>query len=152
MLFFAFLSSITFAENNPRVLTNGDLSKYKKSSDNSSSQSQYRTQQAYVDDNYQTNQANYESWCEAGTKCRNRVTRANGDVKEADEKHRIAEHEYKVYRMYNGRLRNASDYFGAKSNLDNAKERLKHAEEDLSDLEAQARSKDIKPGWLRCQK
>jgi hypothetical protein len=88
----------------------------------------------------------------SGYKCRNRVFRAKDDVSEADEKYKTARHEYEIYKLYKGKMGKPSDYITAQRNLESAKKRLKDADEQLSDVEAEAHRKGIKPGWLRCQK
>jgi len=156
--FLGVLLSSSFAEDNPPLLTNADLAKYKRSDDNSSSQMQSAPQQIYDNQGYQADRADraernsYESWCSAGAKCRNRVFRAKDDVKEADERYRTALNEYEIYKLYKGKMGKPSDYITAQRNLENAKKRLRDADDCLSDLESEAHVKGIKPGWLRCQK
>jgi len=153
--FLGLLVSSSFAEDKPPLLTNADLAKYKRSNDNSTSQMQSAPQQINDNQSYKEARAedrNYESWCSAGTTYRNKVFRAKDDVNEADERYRIAVHEYEIYKIYKGKMGKPYDYNAARSNLANAKIRLKDAEEKLSDLEADAHRKGVKPGWLRCQK
>ena len=135
-------------DNNTYIITNEDLEKYKHSTDNSLPQKQYASEQPYTEDTHQKqNHENYQSWCDAGTKCNKKITRANEDVKEAEERYKTARHEYEIYKMYNGRLGNPLDYVNAETNFNNAKTRLKQAKQDLSDLEEQARKKRYKV-WL----
>ena len=144
------LSSSMPAETNPPLLTNDDLIKYKKDSDNAPYM--HNPRQSYTPTEVSRNQAAYEPWCDVGTKYRNRVDRAKKEVDEAEEKLRIEKHEYEVYKMYKGKLGRPSSYISAENRLSYAKKNLATAELDLSELESQAHRKGVKPGWLRCQK
>jgi hypothetical protein len=147
------LSASSFADNNPPVLSNDDLIKYKKTSDNApSSQPMSLPQEPYVRKDDRADQAAYESWCDAGSKYRTRVERTKKEVEKAEEKLKIEKHEYEIFKVNKGKLGKPSGYLSAERNLENAKMRLVNAEADLSELESQAHRKGIKPGWLRCQK
>jgi hypothetical protein len=153
--FLVALLSFAFAEDKPPAFTNADLSKYKRSNDNSASQMQSAPQQFYENKNHQADQSErsaYESWCSTGTTYRNRVFRAKDDVREAEEKYKTAMNEYEIYKLYKGKMGKPYAYTTAQYNLESAKQRLKDAEEQLSDLEDQAHRKGVKQGWLRCQK
>jgi hypothetical protein len=139
-----------FAENKPPMLTNDDLIKYKKDSDNSPYQHHPRQSIAPTEDS--RNEEAYGAWCDAGTQYRNRVERAKKEMEEAEEKFRIEKHEHEVYKMYKGKLGRSSSYISAENRLSYARKNLEAAELDLSDLESQAHRKGVKPGWLRCQK
>jgi predicted nucleic acid-binding Zn-ribbon protein len=151
MLFILFnLSSSIYADDNPAVITNDELVKYKKKSDNSLPQMEYEYQEPYVRKDETQKQAAYESWCNAGTKYRNNVYRIKEEVEAAEEKLKKTPPEFR--RLSCGKLVKSSRYQAAENNLTTAKRRLANAELDLSELESQAHRSGIKQGWIRCQK
>lgn len=150
MTFFSFSIMPCSAENNPPVITNDDLMKYKKPSDNSPVQKQSIPTQTYKNQlSERQNQTAFDSWCNKGTKYSNEVTKAKNNLDEADKLHRAAKHEHEIFVLYKGKM--GKPNYWSEGNLNNAKNRLRQAKENLSELENEAHRKNIRPGWLRCQ-
>jgi len=127
------------AQNETPVYTNQDIEKYKKPSD-SESQSAKTDRTA---DRKQKAQAieegkEKEYWCKNASRYRKNIEKAQDDITDIEN------------RLSKGNLCIKSKKALAKS-LEKARKKLKYAEGDFKDLEAEAHRKRIPPGWLRCQ-
>ncbi len=156
-IFFCFLVCLcvfsfpAYGEETSTVFTNKDLKQYRKKPDTTSYKIPKRTYQSSSPASSKRDHPKYDSWCSKGTKQRNKVDRAKTEVEEAAAALDDVKSETEGYRVYKGKSEKASRLNSAEKNLEKAKERLRDAEYALSDLEAEAHRKDIKPGWLRCQ-
>lgn len=145
------LSSFVYAEDDPPVLTNKDLKKYKKDTDSASRKMPRVAKQPSSSKHSNRDLSSYEAWCKKGTKQRNKTDRAKADVEDAESTLDATKQKSGGYRIYKRKTEADSRQSAAEKALEQAKKRLKDAEIDLADLEAEAHRKGIKPGWLRCQ-
>lgn len=90
-------------------------------------------------------QKDKEYWCKKATAYREKIEKAQAEIKEAEK--RLSETE-------GTDLLDAKKKKGIKKSqkdLTRAKKQLKEAERELNKLEDEAHRKGIPPGWLRCQ-
>ncbi len=120
--------------------SNEDIERYKMPSDNKSQGSgaamTYDKEQRMRE---KKEHQESESWCKKANSARRRIEKAQDEILEA--KKELSEEDM-------GRKKKAA---ALRKKLGKAEKLKEYAERDLSDLEEEARRKDIPPGWLRCQ-
>lgn len=120
--------------------TNEDIEKYKKPSD-SESQTPKIDKAAEKSSQKIKEEREKEYWCKKATQYKKKIERAQEEIAETE----------KELSGVNGIPLGYKEKKAIIKKLKNAKKQLKYAERDLGDLEDEAHSKGIPPGWLRCQ-
>ena len=91
-----------------------------------------------------------EQWCKKATVQRRKIEKAQDEVTESEDKLSV-EKEAGLQKDIKKKKATDRKLKRLQQDLDRDKKRLRYAEKDLADLEAEAHRKGVLPGWLRCQ-
>lgn len=130
------ITSVVLAEEEGRAFTNRDLEQYSNPADTrpadnrkAATKSARRDETGRSADN--GDQKKKEYWCRRGDSHRKKIEHAKEDIKEIEDSGSITK--------------------SLRKKLESAKKRLRAAEKDMADTDAEAYRKGIPAGWLRCQ-
>ena len=151
MLISVLMSAYGVAATSSKTFTNTDLEKYAADSsgvvipDKELSAPAATKKEKHV--SKKTGEQSKKFWCARGSARRAKVDKARARVKDA---------ELELADEYPGPVADkkhssAEKNVNAEKKVRSAKKELYHAEQSLNDLEQQAHSQNIPPGWLRCQ-
>ena len=141
------------AQDQPQLFTNEDIARYQTPSDSQTVPEQPASQedrkvsrkdkkQHSKDKKQQAEGHEMEYWCKKATTCNRKIEDEKAAIKEIEDE--IFEAKTKSTYSHKGNAK-------LEKKIESAKKRLRKAERELSDLENEARRKEAKPGWLRCQ-
>ncbi len=138
------------AQDQPQLFTNEDIKKYQTPSDSGTVNETVSEPAASQEDGkasrknkkQQTEEHEMEYWCKKATACNRKIEDEKAAIKEIEDE--IFEAKTKSTYSHKGNAK-------LEKKIESAKKRLRKAERELSDLENEARRKEAKPGWLRCQ-
>lgn len=139
----AFCTPAGAAQEQTPVYSNRDIEKYKQPQDSRPVETKRDIrEERRLDAREAKNNQERERWCKRANEQKKKIEKAQYDVQSAEKALRHEEEK---------------DLHGGKKSkqlrdkLQLAKRKLANEERDLSDIENEARRKEIPPGWLRCQ-
>ena len=134
-----------------RVFTDDDLNKYRKSPDVVQPPKKNEAVEKKRNFREKNEEVEKEYWCKKENELTRLVDKARDDVRHEEDKLERAKTAYSTKRSDRNKKSHEQHLNRLQNNIEKAKNRLKHSERNLQDLENEAHRKNIPPGWLRCQ-